>query len=123
VAEEDDADQSSGSPGGINAKPVGDLIEVEWSPGLGPATRYRLLRSERGFAHTAGALPGTGQTVVAEGAINQVRDGPLNPAVSYFYTLFRRGSDGVWRCVPRPTYALPEASAGPRAPWQARARV
>lgn len=91
-----DTDSHDTLPLGLTARRADGHIELDWSDGQEDETRYRLLRSEQGFASSAGALAGSGQVVVGEGAIKRLRDEAVKGAATYFYTVFRQDLDGVW---------------------------
>jgi hypothetical protein len=75
----------------------GDHVRLEWEVRNAPALRWRVLRPEREFAATAGALPGSGQTVVLEGTDTHLADDALVRGTPYFYSVFAQDAQAVWR--------------------------
>jgi hypothetical protein len=71
-------------------------VELDWDVRNAPALRWRVLRSARDFASTAGALPDSDQTVVAEGTETHVTDDQVVEGTPYFYTVFAQDDEGVW---------------------------
>jgi Fibronectin type III domain. len=71
-------------------------VVLTWDVRNAPALSWRVLRSERGFAETADALPGSGQTVVMEGADTRVTDDQLAEGTTYYYAVFAQEEPGAW---------------------------
>jgi hypothetical protein len=72
-------------------------IELDWEVRNADSIRWRVLRSERGFAESA-EPPGTdGQVLVSESAATFLCDVGLDPGKRYFYTVFSQEPDGGWR--------------------------
>ena len=80
----------------FQARREAGFVELGWEVRNAPELRWRVLRSEREFASTADALPGSGQTVVMEGAETFVMDDQVVKGTAYFYTVFARDENGVW---------------------------
>ena len=72
------------------------FVELGWEIRNGPVLRWRILRSERGFAAVAEALEGSDQTVVMEGTDTYLRDDVVVEGTPYFYTVFAEDEQGVW---------------------------
>ncbi len=73
----------------------GDVV-LRWDVRDAPALRWRVLRSERDFAETADALPGSGQTLVSESANCGARDDQIPGKATCFYTVFAQDGQGLW---------------------------
>ena len=72
-------------------------VELEWEVRNAEPLRWRVLRSDRGFAEYA-EPPGTnGQVRVSEGQNTYLRDEGLDPQRNYFYTVFSQEPDGTWQ--------------------------
>ena len=72
-------------------------IELEWEVRNAPELRWRVLRSEHGFAESP-ETPGTsGQVLVNESADTFLTDEGLDSHAHYFYTVFAREQDGLWQ--------------------------
>jgi hypothetical protein len=80
----------------FHAHREGDHVQLEWEVRNAPARRWRVLRSEREFAETADALPGSGQTVVLEGTDTHLTDDPLVKGMPYFYSVFAQDAQAMW---------------------------
>jgi hypothetical protein len=72
-------------------------VVLDWEVRNAGAIRWRVLRSEEGFAESADALPGSGQEVVNESEDTHLLDDGLDPKTHYFYTIFSREQDGTWQ--------------------------
>ena len=72
-------------------------VELDWEVRNAEAIRWRVLRSEEGFAESADALSGSGQVLVSEGEDTHLVDDGLDPKAHYFYTVFSREQDGGWQ--------------------------
>ena len=55
-----------------------------------------MLRSDRGFAEMADALPGGDQTLVSDSPDCGARDDQASGEASYYYTVFARDAEGIW---------------------------
>ena len=74
-------------------------IELEWEVRNAPSIRWRVLRSEHGFADSEEA-PGTnGQVLVNESSDTFLTDEGLDSHAHYFYTVFSQEQDGWTRQV------------------------
>ncbi len=72
-------------------------VELEWEVRNAPSIRWRVLRSDYGFADSAEA-PGTnGQVLVNESSDTFLTDEGLDSHAHYFYTVFSQEQDGVWQ--------------------------
>jgi hypothetical protein len=74
-----------------------DHVELEWELRNAPLMQWRVLRSEREFAETADALPGSGQTVVMKGTQTHATDDQAAEGTPYFYSVFAEDEAGVWQ--------------------------
>jgi hypothetical protein len=80
----------------FQARREADFVELGWEIRNGPVLRWRILRSDRGFAAAAEALEGSDQTVVMEGTDTYLRDDEVVEGTPYFYTVFAQDDQGVW---------------------------
>ena len=72
-----------------------DFVELSWDVHNAPGElRWRVLRSESGFATDAQALTGSGQTLVSEGTDTYLMDKEVVRRRPYFYTVFLQDDDG-----------------------------
>ncbi len=73
-------------------------VTLTWDVRGAPALRWRVLRSEAGFAEDAGAgcVVGRGQTLVSESDAPGSRDDAVTEGVTYFYTVFSQDERGEW---------------------------
>lgn len=72
-------------------------IELEWELRNSPSIRWRVLRSEHGFAESAEASGNDGQVQVNESSDTFLTDQGLASHAHYFYTVFSQEPDGTWR--------------------------
>jgi hypothetical protein len=80
----------------FQARREAGFVELGWDVRNAPALHWRVLRSEREFAATADALPGSGQTMLMEGIDTYVMDEQIVKGTPYFYTVFAQDEQGVW---------------------------
>ena len=73
----------------------GDVV-LRWDVRNAPAFRWRVLRSESGFAETTDVLPGGDQTLVSESPDCGARDDQAGGEKSYYYTVFAQDAEGIW---------------------------
>jgi hypothetical protein len=98
-----------------------DTVELGWDVRNAPELRWRVLRSERGFAETADVHVGGDQMVVMEGTDTFAFDDAIEDGVAYFYTVFVLGENGAWHKQvsakvahnDRHEWRRPEAGDGP----------
>ncbi len=69
---------------------------LRWDVRNAPALRWRVLRSDGGFAETADALPGDDQTLVSDSPDCGARDDQASGERSYYYTVFAQDAEGSW---------------------------
>jgi hypothetical protein len=74
-------------------------IELEWEVRNAPSIRWRVLRSEQGFADSADAPGANGQVLVNESSDTFLTDEGLDSQAHYFYTVFSQERDGWTRQV------------------------
>ncbi len=72
-------------------------VVLDWEVRNAESIRWRVLRSESGFAESADAVPGSGQVLVSEGEDTHVVDDGLDSGTHYFYTVFSHEEDDTWR--------------------------
>ncbi len=72
-------------------------VELEWEVRNADSMRWRVLRSEQGFADSAEPTGTNGQVRVNEGLDTYLRDDGLDPHRHYFYTVFSQERDGSWQ--------------------------
>ena len=72
-------------------------VELDWEVRNAESIRWRVLRSGKGFAESADALPGSGQVLVSESEDTYLTDDGLDPETLYFYTVFSLEQDGTWQ--------------------------
>ena len=80
----------------FQARREGDHAELGWDVRNAGSLRWRVLRSEHDFASSGDALPGSGQTVVMEGAETYLMDDQIAEGTTYYYTVFAQDEEGVW---------------------------
>ena len=73
-------------------------VTFAWDVRHAPALRWRVLRSETGFAEDASAdsVVGAGQTLVSESDVTGARDDAVSEGVTYFYAVFSQDEQGEW---------------------------
>jgi hypothetical protein len=71
-------------------------VILRWDVRNAPARRWRVLRSEHGFAETAEALSGGDQTLVSESADCGVRDDQAIGEATCYYAVFAQDEKGAW---------------------------
>ena len=74
----------------------GDWVELDWELRNSPSLKWRVLRSERGFAEKADWPGEDGQVLVSEGTETHVADNGLLGGGHVFYTVFAQDGQGVW---------------------------
>ena len=72
-------------------------VVLDWEVRNAESIRWRVLRSQRGFAEGADALPGSGQVRVSESESTHLADDSLDEHTLYFYTVFSLEQDGTWQ--------------------------
>jgi hypothetical protein len=73
-----------------------DAVEIEWEV-RNAELRWRVLRSEEGFAVTADTPGKNGQRLLNETHDTFLTDRDIDTRTSYYYTIFSRESDGRWQ--------------------------
>ena len=71
-------------------------VILRWDVRNAPALHWRVLRSDRGFAEMADALPGGDQTLVSDSPDCGARDDQASGEASYYYTVFAQDAEGIW---------------------------
>jgi hypothetical protein len=72
-------------------------VELEWEVRNADELRWRVLRSEQGYADSAEPPGSNGQAIVNESADTYLCDQDVDPVNEYFYTVFSLEPDGTWR--------------------------
>jgi hypothetical protein len=72
-------------------------IELDWEVRNAGSPRWRVLRSEQGFADGAEAPGSNGQVLVNESEDTHLTDRGLDRHAHYFYTVFSQEEDGSWQ--------------------------
>ena len=81
----------------FHARHENGCVELDWEVRNADEIRWRVLRSEQGFAESA-EPPGTnGQVLVNESTDTYLADQGLEPDKQYCYTVFSQEPDGTWR--------------------------
>jgi hypothetical protein len=75
----------------------GSWVELDWELRNSPPLKWRVLRSESGFAESADAPGDNGQVLVTEGRDTHVADDGLEGHGHVFYTVFAQDDKGVWQ--------------------------
>jgi len=73
----------------------GDRVTLDWEVRNAPQLRWRVLRSEEGYAANAEAPGANGQTLVSETADTHLSDASDHPVA--YYTLFSQEPGGAWQ--------------------------
>lgn len=81
----------------FHAQHHGSSVELHWDVRNAPPLKWRVLRSQEGFAATAD-VPQSDQVVVMEGSGDHVMDDNLPAHENFFYTVFCENEQGVWQC-------------------------
>jgi hypothetical protein len=81
----------------FRARHENGCVELDWEVRNADSIRWRVLRSEQGYA--AGAEPPgeNGQVLVDESIDTCLTDQGLDPGKHYCYTVFSQEPDGTWR--------------------------
>ena len=80
----------------FHARHENGCVELDWEARYGDKLRWRVLRSEQGFAESA-EPPGTnGQVLVTEDTETHHADRGLDPSRHFYYTVFSQKADGTW---------------------------
>jgi len=80
----------------FHARHENGCVELDWEVRNADDLRWRVLRSEWGFAGSAEA-PGTnGQVLVNESAETYLTDRGLDPSKHFWYTVFSQEPDDTW---------------------------
>jgi hypothetical protein len=81
----------------FHARRENGRAELDWEVRNADEMRWRVLRSEQGYAEDAEPPGSNGQAIVNEGADTYLCDEGLDPVKHYFYTVFSQEPDGTWR--------------------------
>ena len=81
----------------FHARHENGCIELDWEAPYGDKLRWRVLRSESGFAADAEPPGANGQVLVAESTQTHLVDPGLDPEKHFSYTVFSQEPDGTWR--------------------------
>lgn len=73
------------------------LVQLDWEPRDPASMRWRVLRSESGFARDSDPVSDPTQTLVSDGPDTHVGDTVRDGR--YYYTVFGQGGDGPWHRV------------------------
>jgi hypothetical protein len=82
----------------FHARRQHSLVVLEWEVRNAPDLRWRVLRSETGFAEEGAAVLAGGQTLVMEGTQTHATDQGLDDGVAYYYTVLLADEHGGWHC-------------------------
>ena len=95
---------------------AGSVVFV-WDARGGHALLWRVLRSEHGFAEGAfdHTVVGSGQSLVAEGALTGARDDAADPTAMNHYAVFAEDERGEWHRVEQVKLAMDDRHLGARA--------
>jgi len=72
-------------------------IELDWEVHNADSIRWRVLRSEQGFAESAEPPGSNGQALVSESTGTYLCDAGVDSGKRYSYTVFSQEPDGGWR--------------------------
>ena len=81
----------------FHARRENGCIELDWEVRNADELRWRVLRSEQGFAENAEPPGANGQALINESADTYLADQGLDPDKHYCYTVFSQEPDGTWR--------------------------
>ena len=81
----------------FHARRENGCIELDWEVRNADELRWRVLRSEQGFAENAEPPGANGQVLVNESTDTYLADQGLDPDKHYCYTVFSQEPDGTWR--------------------------
>jgi hypothetical protein len=81
----------------FHARHENGCIELDWEVRNADEVRWRVLRSEQGFAASAEPPGANGQTLVNETTDTYLADRGLDADKHYCYTVFSQEPDGTWR--------------------------
>ena len=80
----------------FHARHENGRVELDWEARYGDKLRWRVLRSELGFAADAEPPSSNGQVLVAEGMQTHLVDPGLDPDRHFYYTVFSQEPDRTW---------------------------
>ena len=80
----------------FHARHESGCIELDWEVRNADEIRWRVLRSEQGFAEYAEPPGANGQVLVNESTDTYLADQGLDPDKHYCYTVFSQEPDGSW---------------------------
>ena len=81
----------------FHARHENGCIELDWEVRNADEVRWRVLRSEQGYAASAEPPGANGQVLVNESPGTYLADQGLDPNKHYCYTVFSQEPDGTWR--------------------------
>jgi hypothetical protein len=81
----------------FHARHENGCIELDWEVRNADEVRWRVLRSEQGYAASAEPPGANGQVLVNESPGTYLADQGLDPSKHYCYTVFSQEPDGTWR--------------------------
>jgi hypothetical protein len=81
----------------FHARHENGRVDLEWEVRNADEIRWRVLRSEQGYAESAEPPGANGQAIVNESNETYLCDEGLDPGRHYFYTVFSQEPDGGWR--------------------------
>jgi hypothetical protein len=80
----------------FRARHENGCVELSWEARYGDILRWRVLRSQQGFAPCAEAPGSNEQVIVSDSTATAVVDRGLDPGSHFYYTVFSQEGDGVW---------------------------
>ena len=81
----------------FHARHENGCIELDWEVRNADEVRWRVLRSEQGYAASAEPPGANGHVLVNESPDTHLADQGLDPNKHYCYTVFSQEPDGTWR--------------------------